>query len=212
VAGDKVEGRVRDFRHDLRNPLAALNALVAALPLSAERGETGLLESLDAIADEAAHVVRLCRQAAGLLGPGDEAPVHDVVRGVVLGARAAYSGHIRLEGAPAIAAMDADGLRRCVWNLVGNACRAAGPDGTVRIRIRHGEGTVIVAVDDDGPGFGPDGPPATGGTGLAIVRRELAACGGRLLIGEAEDFGGACVAIEVPAKVVDLDSRSAVRT
>jgi signal transduction histidine kinase len=82
-------------------------------------------------------------------------------------------------------------LSRVVTNLVDNAVRAAGPDGTVRIAV-HRAGSVgqdvLVDVVDDGPGY-PFGPPGSSRIGLDLVNRLLAACGGRLELHEAVPHG-----------------------
>ena len=81
---------------------------------------------------------------------------------------------------------------RVLANLVDNAVRAAGPDGTVEIRISQERDTVIEVVDD-GPGFG-GGPPGTAGLGLSVVRRLLEAEDGRLELAEPAG-GGACARV-----------------
>ena len=56
-----------------------------------------------------------------------------------------------------------------------NAVEAAGPDGSVTVRVAHEDGQIAVEVADDGPGFSsePDlampEPSASRGRGLALV-------------------------------------------
>jgi two-component system osmolarity sensor histidine kinase EnvZ len=80
-----------------------------------------------------------------------------------------------------------DAMRRCLANLIGNACRHA---ATVRVEARRRGEAIEVAIDDDGPGIPPDRRedvfrpfvrlessrnPETGGIGLGLtIARDVA--------------------------------------
>jgi signal transduction histidine kinase len=103
-------------------------------------------------------------------------------------------------------------FRRAVRNLLSNALRHA--RSHVRVSITQSSGTILIQIDDDGPGI-----PASErtrvlepfvrldesrsrelggvGLGLTIVERIVRATGGSLRIGEASS-GGASVAISWP--------------
>ena len=72
-------------------------------------------------------------------------------------------------------------LRRTVSNVLDNAVRAAGPDGTVSVEIQQHDDAVMLAVEDDGPGFGEI--PSGAGLGLSAVARNVIKHGGRMEYG-----------------------------
>jgi two-component system sensor histidine kinase BaeS len=88
---------------------------------------------------------------------------------------------------------DPDRLRTAVHNLVDNAVKFTPPGGSVALGARPEGGSVLVWVQDDGPGIPPEdqarvferfyraratsGAPGSG-LGLAIVKASVEACGG----------------------------------
>ena len=84
---------------------------------------------------------------------------------------------------------------RAIANLVDNAVRAAGPDGTVRLTVRSRGRDVVVIIEDDGPGFG-EAPTGTG-LGLSMTAFVASTCGGRLAL-QASTLGGGHVALTLP--------------
>ncbi|OLE21848.1 MAG: hypothetical protein AUG44_26380 [Actinobacteria bacterium 13_1_20CM_3_71_11] len=80
--------------------------------------------------------------------------------------------------------------------MIGNAVRAAGPQGTVDVRVSAETGWAVAQVDDDGPGFG-EIPPGFGSLGLGIVQDMVAGWGGELEIRRGV-LGGCCVRLRQP--------------
>jgi signal transduction histidine kinase len=110
---------------------------------------------------------------------------------------------------------DADGMRRVVRNVVDNAARHA--HGRVALALSDNGGTIVLRVDDDGPGVPVvdrqrvfqrfvrlDDARARdkggSGLGLAIVAEIVAAHGGAVRFTDAPDLGGARVEITLPAR------------
>jgi signal transduction histidine kinase len=111
---------------------------------------------------------------------------------------------------------DAAALRRALDNLVANAVKfaASGRWLAVRAASRPDERTVVVRVEDRGPGIPRDerervfepffrGPAAErnatpgSGLGLSLVRHVVRAHGGRVRV-EGREGGGAAVVLELP--------------
>jgi signal transduction histidine kinase len=109
--------------------------------------------------------------------------------------------------APATVLGEAGHLGQLLLNVLGNAVEAAGPGGSVEVRLRQEGGTAVVEVLDSGPGpaaevagrlFEPfvTGKPEGVGLGLAVARQTAEAHGGRITWGRAE--GRTCFRIELP--------------
>jgi signal transduction histidine kinase len=111
---------------------------------------------------------------------------------------------------------DARALNQVFLNLLKNAVEALeGSGGTVRVRLRRGESTVTVEVEDDGPGIDPalrerlfepfvTSKPAGRGTGLGlpISRRIVQECGGSLEV-RSEPGHGTCFTVSLRAEGED---------
>jgi signal transduction histidine kinase len=101
----------------------------------------------------------------------------------------ARSSHVLVDGEQAL-------LRRAVGNMLDNACRAAGPSGSVTVRVGVDADEAKVEVVDDGAGFG--GIPSGTGHGLQVVAAAVRACKGRLEISSGPGVG-TTVRLCVPA-------------
>jgi signal transduction histidine kinase len=197
-----VEDVVRQLAHDLCQPIAAIRALAAAAAADAQLPEA-VLQRLRQIGAEANWISKVIDD---LLADFRAHPAHHrepvelcaLLRDVVTSEQLTYRGRIACdytsgEGHYVIA--PATRLRRAVANVLANATRAAGSDGSVRLTERaHGDMRVI-EIADDGPGFGQV-PPAHG-IGLQITRRVLAECGGRMEI-ERHPDGQTLVRLMLP--------------
>lgn len=195
----------QELCHDLRQPAAAILALVAAAESEAELSPQ-LAQRLRQIAVEARQIATLIGQAAGegmRFAPIDaRAVAHDVIESV----RVSTAAAVVLIGEPGlIAVADSAVLRRALGNLVDNALRAAGAEGTVALVVGSEAGWVHFDVHDSGPGFGA-GPAGLAGLGLSIVVVLAATHGGDLTILDSH-LGGTLARLRIPAALTDASTR-----
>ncbi|HEU0304392.1 MAG TPA: HAMP domain-containing sensor histidine kinase [Gaiellaceae bacterium] len=207
--------------HDLRTPLANIQAMLEALhdgvmqpaealpPLEEQaRALSTLVDDLFELAQIDAGALSLELEEAPLAGP-----VRTSLRGVEAEARlrgirldADLDGDVRARFAPSE-------LQRVLQNLLTNALRHTPSDGSVAIRVSRGPDEVRVTVEDSGEGLGEEardrmferfwrGDRARsargGGLGLAIAKALVEAQGGRIWA-EDRPGGGARVSFTLPA-------------
>jgi signal transduction histidine kinase len=201
-AGHEVPALRRQLSHDIRHELSTIMLLASLLdgasdvgPDSQQRarqilGEVRWLDHLQRAYDDTF--------SEELIRPDPELIRLDLLASdVVTAIRLSTSTMISFTGAEASAHADGLAFWRALRNVVGNAVRAAGPDGRVEVRVEPVAGWVVVQVDDDGPGFGA-APPGTDSLGLEMVRECAAAWNGHLEIRRG-DLGGCCVRLRLRA-------------
>jgi signal transduction histidine kinase len=207
--------------HDLRAPIASLQAMLEAiedglasaddyLPTLREQVRTlsMLVDDLFELAriDAGALTLELRRtpvaplvdSALRLLRPEAEA------RGVALSAEVDAAAEARL--AP-------EKIERVLFNLLANAVRHTPSDGSVAVHVERRNGDVLLRVEDSGEGLDGEAPArmferfwradrarsgSGAGLGLAIARGLVEAHGGRIWA-ENRPQGGACVSFTLPA-------------
>jgi signal transduction histidine kinase len=207
--------------HDLRTPLANMQAMLEAL----EDG-LGVPEEYVPVLREQVHVLsrlvddlfELARIDAGALTlEMYRLPVAPVVSSSLRGVEAeARSRHVTLAadvGADVTARFAPDTVERVLMNLLTNALRHTPTDGAVAVRVAPHAGEVQVAVEDTGDGLdaeaqermferfwrGDQSRSSRGaGLGLAIARGLVEAHGGRIWA-EDREGGGARVCFTLPA-------------
>jgi two-component system phosphate regulon sensor histidine kinase PhoR len=212
----RVDRVRRDFvanaSHELRTPLTSIRGFVEALedgaldePPTAKRFLGKIHAHADRMAALVADLLELSRLEAG------ERPLEletvspaDVASGVAaslepLASERAVAVSVVDQGCPAIVT-DPEALRRILENLVENAIKYTRNGGRVEVKAGPGpDGSVVVAVEDDGPGIADEHLPRIferfyrvdkarsreiGGTGLglAIVRHLSESLGGRVAV------------------------------
>lgn len=204
----------RQLDHDIQHELATI-ALLASLLGTADDVGPDSRRRAEQIVEETQWLNRLVRAASSRPrlvradGPGrfdasaltypsvaadpsgrTEPPVRidRVATEVVAAARLSTVCTVRLDAGEIWAPVDPLSFWRVLTNLVGNAVRAAGPDGEVTVRIYAANARVVVQVEDDGPGFGA-GPAGSGAHGLDIARDMVLSMNGELQIGNGARGG-----------------------
>jgi len=217
----EAEARERNFlmtvSHELRTPLTAIRGHVAALAeglvddpevslailtAEADRLERLVGDILD-LARLDAHRFTLTREEVGM--------DHLVERAYQTFAEQAKARSIdftmTMRERPVIVS-DGDRVLQIVDNLLANAFRATPDGGRIGLELGQANGTVVVAVEDTGPGIAPEDrerlfrPFVTdgGGTGLGLtIARELShALGGEIGL-ESEVGRGSRFELSLPA-------------
>jgi two-component system osmolarity sensor histidine kinase EnvZ len=191
--------------HDLRTPLTRLRLALAMLPADPALG----VEVAEMVAD----LDEMDRMVGGYLafarGEGEE-PAREVDLATLLqevvGAARRSGGAVELEAPDALSlTLRADAVRRALTNLVDNARRHA---RRVLLGAQRQGRTVIVTVDDDGPGippeqresvFRPFETGARGGTGLGLtIARDIVRAHGGDIELQASPMGGLRAQVRLP--------------
>jgi two-component system osmolarity sensor histidine kinase EnvZ len=190
--------------HDLRTPLTRMRLELAMMGGTEAAALGADLDAMERIIDT---FLDFSRETAG--DARREVDLAELLAETVDqdGAR----GAVELRADPLRVAVYPERLRRAVGNLLANARRY----GTaVRVDLRAGPGSIVIAVDDDGPGIPEahrddaikpfarlDGARSNTagnvGLGLSIVRDVARAHGGALRLGRSE-MGGLKAEIVIP--------------
>jgi signal transduction histidine kinase len=207
---------VANASHQLRTPLTGMKLRLESAIDAAENAETRRqLEAAEREVDRLAEIVERLLVMARRVEEGAAAEV-DVDAAI---ARAVERWHDRADraGSSVSAAGHAgtavgvgNDLDQILDNLLDNAISYA--PGPVRVLGATDDGQVVVAVEDDGPGIGPEEtgrvterfyrgkgmPPGGSGLGLAIVRELAEKGGGSIEVGRSST-GGTRIEIRLPA-------------
>ena len=210
--------------HDLRTPLASMQAMLEAVEdglVEPERYVPALLQQVEALRLLVDDLFELARIDAGVLSLElREAPLAGVVRSALDGLEAeAQTRHValaaRIDGDPT-AVCAPDKVERVLLNLLTNAIRHTPSDGSVAVIVEPLDGEVRVSVEDTGEGIPADSSrrvfehfwrgdraraSETGGAGLglAIAHALVEAQGGRIWA-ENRTGGGARVSFTLPQR------------
>ena len=211
--------------HDLRTPLAALQAMLEAIDdglVPAEHYLPAIQEQIRGMAVLIDDLFELAQLDARTISPDGEAELHPVIESCLRGLQAeAVARQVRLEARlparlPEVRCAPSS-VERVLLNLLTNALRHTPSDGSVAV-IAHGAADapeVVVTVQDTGDGLSPaalqrmfdrfwraddarrrDGGGA--GLGLAIAQGLVEHHGGRIWA-ENRAGGGASVSFTLPA-------------
>jgi PAS domain S-box-containing protein len=208
--------------HELRTPLALISGYVDSLldlgldPAAQRRSVERIgfaAARLQALVDELLDLTQL--EHASLALHRSRVEVAELLD-TVIGGLGEWPGMppVRVTvpaGLPDVS-VDAVRIGHVLVNLVDNARRYAGP-GSIEIRARRQRSTVVITVEDDGPGIPPEervlvfdrlyrgraareAHPGGAGLGLHVCRRLVEAHGGRIWI--EPDPGRSAVSFSLP--------------
>lgn len=210
--------------HDLKTPLSSILVSLQSLRRFADSHDRQARDDLLAVAE--AETARLSGLVGNLLDMSridaeaiavrpDRVSVRALIDAARLRAGAALAGHAVSEqmSAKTVVQADASLAETALANVLENAAKYSPPGSPIEIHAGPGDGGVVIAIRDCGPGFpdpaepmfgkftrGVDGdgrPPGTG-LGLAIARGFIEAQGGRIEAGRREDGPGGEVRITLP--------------
>jgi signal transduction histidine kinase len=191
--------------HDLRTPLASMQAMLEALEdglVEPEQYLSSLREQVRALSAIVDDLFELARIDAGVLTLElAEARLDPLVEACLRGLEPeARARHITLDadvnGSPPVRCAP-EKVERVLYNLLANALRHTPTDGSVAVRVRALADEVCVTVEDTGAGFRAEGLHGSG-LGLAIARGFIEHQGGRLWH-ENRPGGGASISFTLPA-------------
>jgi len=207
--------------HDLRTPLASLQAMLEAVEdglVEPERYLPAMREQTETLARLVDDLFELARIDAGALTLEiREAQVGGLVESCLRGLEAeARARGVSLEAqlgdrVPAVRCAP-DKVERVLVNLLANALRHTPSDGSVAVLVQPLDAEVQVTVQDTGEGLPPEAlrsafdrfwradparPRGGSGLGLAIARGLVEAQGGRVWV-ENGPAGGARVSFTLP--------------
>jgi signal transduction histidine kinase len=230
LAMERALGATRRFAadagHELRTPLTGMRANLDTLarnPQLSTEERDALVREVVAEQERIVHLLdglqALARGDAAESLPREDVELGDLLDAAVYAARRRHPGvtyELRESAAGATLSGWGSGLRLLVDNLLDNAALHGRPGGRVEVGLERSDGSLVVDVDDDGPGIPAAeraqvlepfrrgaGANASGtGLGLAIVAQQVALHGGRLHLDESAR-GGLAVRVELPASDAD---------
>nr|WP_307728072.1 ATP-binding protein [Massilia terrae] len=213
--------------HELRNPLAAIQAGLELLKIEAV-GSARLARTHQIMQRQMAHVVRLiddlldvARISSGKLELSPEtASVREIVdaaielsRGHI--ERGGHRFHAELPPEPLFLHVDRVRLTEVVSNLLHNAAKYTPSGGAIDLTVLREQGEVVIRVTDNGVGIAPENMPQVFtmfaqaedaraqrrgglGVGLALARRIVELHGGQIGVASAGPGKGSTFSVRLP--------------
>jgi two-component system, OmpR family, sensor histidine kinase KdpD len=209
---------IRSVSHDLRTPLATIEAALdgldgAGLELS-ERDRAELLATvrseLERLERFVENLLDLSRLQAGAAEPRRGLwSVDELVAQALDELPGSARVDVRIDDGVPPVNVDAAQVQRALVNVLDNALKFSPATAPVVVRARAGDHDVAIAVEDRGPGLADVGDafeaftraPESGGAGLglAIARGFAVANGGRVWA-EPNEGGGTVFVVSLPAE------------
>jgi signal transduction histidine kinase len=199
--------------HELRTPVAILNARVDLMPDGPEKWAMKRdVRRLAVLIDQLLSAARLERSEAADQAVDVATLGRDLVSDMApLAIRSGRQIRFSPPAQPGLVRGDGQALRSALANLVDNALRTEPEGGSVELRMTARDGRVTVDVADHGPGVAPEdrelvfepfwrktGREPGAGLGLSIARTIARLHRGSLTVSETPG-GGATFTLELPA-------------
>ena len=166
-AGEATALELERLVHDLLQSVAIVQAVVSMIRHD-DAASDSLREQVSLIERETQTIAAMCQRARNRAAPRCWSISAWSWAPWSTGCSCAYPGDIAVDADGVTLLADEVDWTRAVFNLVENACRAAGPTGKVVVSVRREDNTVRLAVGDSGPGFGKGGS-GTASLGLGTV-------------------------------------------
>ena len=220
LALDSQRNFVSDAAHQLRTPIAALQAQAEAAIGESPPDMRPRLEGVMSAARRLSHLVdqllALARAEPTAALASEEIALADLIHQVAeawLPAAIARGVDLGFEIEPVRVRGSALLLGELLGNLLDNAIRHAPAGGVVNVGCGRQGGTAWIVVEDDGPGLADDereriferfyqarrSPGEGSGLGLAIVRQIARQHGGQVVAARSGRLGGAEFRVTLPA-------------
>ncbi|MBB6142324.1 signal transduction histidine kinase [Silvibacterium bohemicum] len=224
---DRISASVNQLRtltdavaHDMKSPITSVRGGLEAA-LSTDDAETSreyvakALEHLDRLAEIVTTSLDVAEAEAGALRLRRETTdLGELVRRVADLYTPAFHDHRQsltvVAPNPVTANVDHRFFLRLISNLLENELRYAGDGARIELRLAAGEGTAVITIEDDGPGFPPEmvghlfqrfvkGNASEGhGLGLAFVKAVACAHGGSARATNQSAATGVEIVVEIP--------------
>lgn len=210
---------VSDASHELRTPLTAIRGQLEVLARSESPAATEVRRVERTVTVELARIERLVSDLLTLARLDEEPPLQ--LDGFAFAPWLRSFGNDPSPGRVSVGELpigtlraDPERLTQVMRNLIANARRHAGAEGTVALSAIARGSRLVVRIDDDGPGIpererervfdrfhrseaSRDRGTGGSGLGLAIARTIVELHGGRIWA-EESPLGGARLAFELP--------------
>jgi len=210
----RARAQAGNLAHALKTPLTVLSN--AAAQDSSAFGRL-VAEQVEFARRQVDHHLAQARAAAAAQVPGQRTVVQPLLDGIERVMRSIYADkglqlHFDVLPVTAVFFGQAQDMQEMLGNLIDNACKWADRQVWVRVRlgVDHGAATLLITVEDDGPGLLEarreeifqrgvrlDERKPGSGLGLAIVR-DLAAVYGGSVQAFLADTGGLGVELRLP--------------
>jgi signal transduction histidine kinase len=154
----RARAQAGNLAHGLKTPLAILTDEAYRLERRGEAESAGvILQQSQRMQRQIDYQIARARAAASCSVPGVFAPVAPTISNIVAAMRRLYDNrNLQMSvdvDARCVVLCDPSDLNEMAANLIDNACKWASEAVTVRGSIDDGKNSVVITVDDDGPGL-----------------------------------------------------------